>query len=170
MKRGGSQELRFTRNRWGAVLCASALLLLLAAMTAGAAWLALPCPCFVEGEASGDPALGWAALILVLSAFAAWLAGLALLRRAYIVATALGLDILPLFRPAKRMILIGWNEVEGSVLQGSRLVLKRRGLPPIALPLGSMREKQRGLLLRVVEGRQQQQREGGAPGRHARNS
>lgn len=164
MKRGGCQELRFTRNRWGALLCALAFLPFLAAMTAGAAWLALPCPCFVEGEATGDGTLGWAALLLLLVAIAAFCTGRTFLRRSYIVATVLGLDILPLFRPAKRMILVGWNEVEGAVRKGSRLILNRRGLPSIVLSLGDMREKQRGLLLLVVEGRLRQLREGGAPG------
>lgn len=164
MKHGAFEELRFTRNRWGFILCASAFLSSFMSIAAGAAWLALPFPCFVEGEASGDGMLGWAALLLLFVAIAAFGTGRVFLRRSYIVATVLGLDILPLVRPAKRMILVGWNEVEGAVRQGNRLVLKRRGLPPLALPLGSMRGEQRILLQRVVEGRLQQRREGGAPG------
>ncbi len=162
MKRGGIQELRFTRNRWGAILCACALLLLPAAMTAGAAWLALPCPGVVDGAAWKNPAFGWAALSLSLLSLGSFRAGVFLLRRSYIVATALGLDILPLFCPAKRMILIGWNEVNDADLRGSRLVLNRVGAPPLAVPLGSMRQRQRSLLLRLVEGRLQQRREGSA--------
>lgn len=150
-KQSGDQELRFTRNRTGAVWCALALPLFFAALGVGA-WGLSP--------ASGGPASpeGWARLlsagVLVLAAAVCFLFGLLLMRRTYVVATPLGLDILPLMRPASRMILLGWSELLGAEQQGSSLLLRRRNGPPVRL--SGLRARQVELLRIVVDGRLRQ--------------
>lgn len=147
-RRRGDHELRFTRNRPGVVLCVLSLPVLLAGM-ATALW--------GFSAASGGPASpqGWFRLLLAGAIFMAgagcFLFGVELLRRTYVVATPLGLDILPLLRPATRMILIGWHELEGVTLRGSRLVLVRRSGSPVCIR--GLRAYQARLLDRLIQGR-----------------
>lgn len=148
---GNCHELRWTRNRAGAALCALALPILLAAV-----FVAATGPPWAPGGAVSPE--GWTRLLvagaLLLAGVACFLFGLVLMRRTYVVATPLGLDILPLLRPANRMILLGWSELEGVEQHGRALVLRRRGAPPVRI--SGLRTRQAELLKLTVEGRLRQ--------------
>lgn len=141
------KELRFTRAGqavpfWvAAAVCAAGAVLLLSIAT--------------QRHANPDlPHHLWALIPVALC----WLfarAAVHCTRHAYLILSPLGVEIFPLFRPAKGMRMIPWANVE-SFEAGSRVVtLHFRGDTPggVHLTLSPILRNQRPLLVKALEGR-----------------
>jgi len=143
----GPKEIRFTRAGQALPLWLGAAVCLSAALALGSMrWLA--------DDADQGPAAAWA----LLPATAAWiLAKLAIhcTRHAYLVLTPLGLEILPLLRPATRMQLIAWGQVDDLEFTDSRLTLhfNREKTSGVHLSLRPLRRDRRDLLKLALAGR-----------------
>jgi hypothetical protein len=142
-----AKEIRFTR-------AGQAVPLWLGAAICLTATLALLCIRWIPGnDGLGPPAL-WA----LLPAVPTWiLAKLAIhcTRHAYLILTPLGLEILPLLRPAARMRLIPWQQIDSLDCTDSRLTLhfNREMSSGVHLTLRPLRHDQRVLLKSALAGR-----------------
>ncbi len=154
MSAPSDRELRFTCNLWGAGCLLAACPFLLAAVS-----IFLP-------PRDGLP-LTWPAALPRLGCLAAagasvW-AGVKLLGRTYIVASAFSLDVLPLWRPQRRMRAIPWGAMASADLAHGVLKIIRRDGAAERVSLCRMRARQRELLGTLVERRLRRadSREGG---------
>lgn len=140
------RELRFTRNRAGAILAASGCLL-----TVIAAFLQLtghdtitpylPAPLWAMQAA----ALGPAVLCLYL--------GIRCLKYAAVIVTPLGVEILPFLRPRRTMRWYLWQQMDSVDRKGRHLHLHLADGPAVSISLRSMTPASRDLLVHAVRQR-----------------
>jgi hypothetical protein len=143
----GTKEIRFTRAGQAAPLWAGAAACLTAA-------LALVLLRWLPGAPEEGPPAAWA----LLPALSTWiLARLAIhcTRHAYLILTPLGLEIFPLLRPATRMQLVAWQQIDHVECIDSRLTLhfNREKSSGVHLSLRPLRRDQRALLTLALAGR-----------------
>ncbi|MEI8037250.1 MAG: hypothetical protein WCJ14_02565 [Verrucomicrobiota bacterium] len=144
-----AKELRFTRSGQ-----AAGFWVLAAVAAAAAATLAATSIYRADNPQLPHPA--WALVPLALAGLAARLAA-GMTRHAYLILTPLGIEILPLFRPAAGMRLVVWQEVAAAETNAALTVLtlhhdaaKTSG---IHLSLRPIRADLRALAARAVIGR-----------------
>jgi hypothetical protein len=145
----GAKEIRFTRAGQAAPLW-------IAAATCLTATLALLFIRWVpDSDGLGPPAV-WALLPAALTWILAKLA-IHCTRHAYLILTPLGLEILPLWKPAARMQLIAWQQIHALDCTDSRLTLhfNREKSSGVHLTLRPLRHGQRALLKAALAGRLQ---------------
>ena len=144
-----ANELRFTRSGQAVGFWLAAAVLAAGAVTLGATAL--------YRDINPDvPHPAWALVPLGLALLAARLAR-HLTRHAYLILTPLGIEILPFFRPAARLRMVGWQEVAAAEVNAEQSVLtlhydaaKTAG---IHLSLKPIRADRRALLVKAVCGR-----------------
>jgi len=101
------KELRFTRAAQGRMYLVLASLLLV--MAVGLVLLA------TQGTEFEPPRLqgyAWTAALPLVASWVMFRLAVRCIRHAYLIFTPLGLEIFPLFRPAKTMLLLLWNEID----------------------------------------------------------
>lgn len=140
------KELRFTRS-------AQAMLFWLAAAVLGAAAITLFATSIYRETNPELPHPAWALAPLagaIVLARLAW----RLTRHAYLILTPLGIEIFPFFRPAARMVLVSWQEVDAAEVNAkrTRLTLHHDAARTsgIHLSLRPIRTDRRDLLIKVM--------------------
>jgi len=143
------KELRFTRSGQ-----AVAFWIMAAVCTAVAVTLAASAIYRDHNPQLPHPA--WALVPLALAVLAARTAA-GMTRHAYLILTPLGIEILPLFRPAAAMRLVVWQEIAAAQINAAATVLtlhhdaaKTSG---IHLSLRPIRADLRALVVKAVIGR-----------------
>lgn len=150
------KELRFTRSRQAVTFCAIGVIFTCFALALGLlAW-----PAFVPRE---EPLVSppWLGLVPIVPAVAAfWFAGF-LARHAFLLLSPVGVEIFPLWRPARNFRLVLWQEIEYLAVDeacrwlevalagGGRVFVS---LAPLAIP-------QRQLLARAAAGTMERREE-----------
>lgn len=139
-----NKELRFTRARQAVPIWLFAAMCLIAAVTLGAcAWF-------------GSVPVWLVPLPLLPAALAIRLA-VHMVRHAYIILSPVGIEIFPVFRAEKRMIVVMWQEIERiEAEEGSnwlRIEYPGENAGGVVLSLSPIPLKLRPLLLKAVRGR-----------------
>lgn len=151
------QELRFTRAAQAVPFWIGGAVLLGAALVLAAISLhrpdhpALPHPLW----ALPPLALAWAGLRIAHRCT----------RHAYLILTPLGIEIFPLFRPARSMRLIYWGEIDRAEFGERVLTLHFREPGGVHLSLAPIPPVRRPLLQRALDGRLENDRQATAADR-----
>lgn len=140
------RELRFTRNRAGALLAGAAFLLIAAAaflQLAGHDTITpyLPAPLWVMQAAALVPA----ALFLYL--------GRRCLKYAAIIVTPLGVEILPFVRPRHTMQWHVWQQICSAERSGTRLTLRLADGTNAVIGMAPLTAASRGMLVHAIQTR-----------------
>ncbi len=138
------RELRFTRNAWALWFYFWGVYLVLGMAMAACMTFRPLIPFWVEVAC-------WAGGIL-LAAACFWLAAVCL-RRAYVLLTPLGVEILPLWKPEKRMKVYPWYGIEDWSPRMGGIVLSMSDGSSVRINLLCMRARQRELLTTALTGR-----------------
>ncbi len=144
------KELRFTRSQLAVYLGILAAIALIAVILIAYVVVRLY---FRDQEVPSSPS-PWLALLAGLICIGALRGMIHCARHAYILLTPLGIEILPLFRPAKRMRAVFWPELSEVTIAGGKLVLELDTEPSevIKLSLFPLTARQRTMLLSAVKG------------------
>ncbi len=101
--------------------------------------------------------LWWMPLPFLLLAFLLFRIGIRCTRHAYLIFTPLGIEVFPFIKPEQNLNLIYWNEIQGFEIKEDEqlLVLHRdsKKTSGVVVSLKPILEKQRDLLVKVLEGR-----------------
>lgn len=140
------RELRFTRNRTGAILMAAGFLLIaVAAFLQLTGWDTitpyLPAPLWAMQAAALAPSL----LCLY--------AGSRCLKYAAVIVTPLGVEILPFLQPRRTMQWHLWQQIRSADRKGARLFLHLADGSTVAVNLRSMTAASQNLLVHAVSQR-----------------
>lgn len=142
-----AREIRFTRAGQATPLWLGAAV----GLTAAAAMFLMG---WATGNAVVDRLSGWAVLPAALAGILVKLA-IHCTRHAYLILTPLGIEVIPLFRPAARMQLVAWGQIDSLDCSDSRLTLhfNREKSSGVHLSLRPLRHDQRVLLKTALAGR-----------------
>ena len=140
------RELRFTRNRAGALLTGSAFLLIAIAgflQLAGHGTITpyLPAPLWAMQAAAVVPAV----LFLYL--------GLRCLKHAAVIVTPLGVEILPFVRPRHTMRWHLWQQICSAERDGTRLTLRLADGTNAVIGMAPLTAASRDMLVHAVQAR-----------------
>lgn len=140
------RELRFTRNRSGAILITAGLLLIVIAaflQLTGYDTITpyLPAPLWVMQSAALAPAV----LCLYL--------GSRCLKYAAVIITPLGVEILPFLRPRRTMRWYLWQQMDSADRNGQRLNLHLSDGAAVSINLRSMTRASRDMLVHAIRQR-----------------
>lgn len=138
------RELRFTRNAWALWLYFWGVYLVLGMAMAACMTFRPRIPFWVEAAC-------WTGGIL-LAAVCFWLA-VVCMRRAYVLLTPLGVEILPLWKPEKRMKVYPWYGIDDWSPRLGGIVLLMSDGSSDRINLFCMRARQRELLTTALTGR-----------------
>jgi hypothetical protein len=139
------KELRFTRSRQAVTFVIAGVVFLCAAGALLLWWL----------QWVDRPRWLWlAALVPLALAWGCLRAAVLMTRHAYLLLSAIGVEIFPLFRPSQNMQLVSWTEIEHAEVSADHrlLTLCLAGGGKIFISLDPVKHTTRPLLARAVEG------------------
>lgn len=138
------RELRFTRNAWALWLYFWGVYLVLGMAMAACITFRPHVPVWVEVVCWGGG--------MLLAAACFWLA-VVCMRRTYVLLTPLGVEVLPLRKPEKRMKVYPWYGIEDWSPRLGGVVLSMSDGSSVRINLLCMRARQRELLTTALTGR-----------------
>lgn len=140
------RELRFTRNRTGAVLMTEGFLLVVIAsflQLTGHDTITpcLPAPLWIMEAGALFPAI------------LCMYAGSRCLKYAAVIVTPLGVEILPFFHPRRNMQWHLWQQIRSAERKGCRLTLRLADGTAAAINLRPLKPASRGMLVHAIQQR-----------------
>lgn len=144
------KELRFTRRRIAQFFGVLAMVSLLGVILVSYVVIRLY---FRDDEIPSVPS-PWLVLIFGVLATASLRMMILCVRHAYILLTPLGVEIIPLYNPGKRMRVVFWPELKSAEIVSGKLILNLDTEPPesIRLSLIPLSKEQQSMLIYAIQG------------------